>query len=423
MKVYAFDLLPWPYLDRPSYYPDPNALFDPARGTQVYAEHLEQMALYEEYGFDAICMNEHHSKPYGLMPSPNIIAAALTQRTKHIKIGILGNLPALHGHPVRLAEEIAMLDCMSGGRIISGFVRGVPQEYLAMGVPLGEARERLNEAWDLVIKAWTTHEPFAWHGKYWSYDHVSIWPRPLQQPHPPIVLPADSDEGLDTAARRRVPTGVAYRSLERSRLIFDKYRAAATRHGWTPTAEHCHVLRHIYVAETNARAREEAQPHLDYFWQSLLSYHRGSMKLFGQSPAPRPAVIRAAEDIPFYEFEFDFTQAQGLTFVGDPDYRDARDQDAHEGAGRRRDHGPVPVREPAARAGAQEHRAVREDRPAGAQARVRGEPSPFSPPARQPPSVARARSSRLRDRASHEGSRGRSPRRWARPACEPRDRS
>ena len=277
MKVYAFDLLPWPYLDRPSYYPDPNALFDPARGTQVYAEHLEQMALYEEYGFDAICMNEHHSKPYGLMPSPNIIAAALTQRTKHIKIGILGNLPALHGHPVRLAEEIAMLDCMSGGRIISGFVRGVPQEYLAMGVPLGEARERLNEAWDLVIKAWTTHEPFAWHGKYWSYDHVSIWPRPLQQPHPPIVLPADSDEGLDTAARRRVPTGVAYRSLERSRLIFDKYRAAAARHGWTPTAEHCHVLRHIYVAETNARAREEAQPHLDYFWQSLLSYHRGSM--------------------------------------------------------------------------------------------------------------------------------------------------
>ena len=212
-----------------------------------------------------------------------------------------------------------MLDCMSGGRIISGFVRGVPQEYLAMGVPLGEARERLNEAWDLVIKAWTTHEPFAWHGKYWSYDHVSIWPRPLQQPHPPIVLPADSDEGLDTAARRRVPTGVAYRSLERSRLIFDKYRAAATRHGWTVTPEHCHVLRHIYVAETNARAREEAQPHLDYFWQSLLSYHRGSMKLFGQSPAPRPAVVRAAEDIPFYEFEFDFTQAQGLTFVGDPD--------------------------------------------------------------------------------------------------------
>jgi Luciferase-like monooxygenase len=84
MKIYAFDLLPWPYLEAPSYYPDPNALFDPARAQQVYAEHLEQMALYEEYGFDAICMNEHHSKPYGLMPSPNIVAAALIQRTRRI---------------------------------------------------------------------------------------------------------------------------------------------------------------------------------------------------------------------------------------------------------------------------------------------------------------------------------------------------
>lgn len=173
MRVYAFDLLPWPYLDEPSYYPDPNALFDPVRGRQVYAEHLEQMALYERYGFEAVCINEHHSKPYGLMPSPNIIAAALTQRTERIKIGILGNLAALHAHPVRLAEEIAMLDVLSGGRIISGFVRGVPQEYLALSGSLPDARERLQEAWDLVVKAWTTHEPFAWEGKYFHYDHVS----------------------------------------------------------------------------------------------------------------------------------------------------------------------------------------------------------------------------------------------------------
>jgi alkanesulfonate monooxygenase SsuD/methylene tetrahydromethanopterin reductase-like flavin-dependent oxidoreductase (luciferase family) len=221
-----------------------------------------------------------------------------------------------------------MLDCMSGGRIISGFVRGVPQEYLALGIPLAEARARLAEAWDLIVKAWTTHEPFPWRGKYWSYDHVSIWPRPLQQPHPPIVLPADSEEGLETAARRRVPTGVAYRSLARSKAIFDTYRAFAARHGWTPTPEHCLVLRHIYVAETNARAREEAEPHLDYFWGRLLSYHRGSMKLLGQSPPARPSIVRSAEEIPFHEFDFDLTQKEGLTFVGDPDYV-AREIRAH----------------------------------------------------------------------------------------------
>jgi alkanesulfonate monooxygenase SsuD/methylene tetrahydromethanopterin reductase-like flavin-dependent oxidoreductase (luciferase family) len=276
--------------------------------------------MFEDCGFDAVCMNEHHAKPYGLMPSPNLIAAALTQRTQRIKIGIIGNLPALHGHPVRLAEEIAMLDCMSGGRIISGFVRGVPQEYLALSSPLEDARPRLGEAWDLIVKAWTTHEPFEWRGKYFNYDRVSIWPRPVQQPHPPIVLPADSDEGIETAASRRVPTGVAYRSLARTKVIFDRYRAAAARHGWTPAHDHCLVLRHVYVAETNARAREEAEPHLDYFWQKLLSYHRGSMKLFGQTPPARPSIVRSAEELPLYEFDFDLTQKEGLTFVGDAEY-------------------------------------------------------------------------------------------------------
>src|SRR6266850_4627687 len=239
-----------------------------------------------------------------VMRSPNLMAAAIAQRTKRIKIGVFGNLAALHAHPVRLAEETAMLDVMSGGRLISGFVRGVPQEYLALSVPISEARERLNEAWDLIVKAWTTHEPFDWRGKYWHYDRVSIWPRPLQQPHPPIMMPADSDEGLETAARRRVGTGVAYRSVGRAKVAFEKYRAFAARHGWTPGPEHCHLLRNVYVAETNQRARDEAEEHLHYMFQRLLSYHRGSMKLLGQSPPRRPAEIRSAEDLPFYEMDF-----------------------------------------------------------------------------------------------------------------------
>src|SRR5439155_1667967 len=143
-------------------------------GRKVYDEHFRQMELYEECGYDAICINEHHAKPYGLMPSPNLIAAVLTQRTKRIKIGIFGNLPALHAHPLRLAEEVAMLDVMSGGRVISGFVRGVPQEFLAYSIPLADARPRMTEAWDLVVKAWTEREPFAWRGKYFDYDRGSM---------------------------------------------------------------------------------------------------------------------------------------------------------------------------------------------------------------------------------------------------------
>lgn len=335
MQVYAFDLMPWPHLEAASCYPDPNSLYDPRLGQRFYDEHLRQMEMYEAHGYDAICINEHHAKPYGLMPSPNLVAAALIQRTHHIKIGILGNLPALHAHPVRLAEEIAMLDVMSGGRIISGFVRGVPQEYLALSVPLSQARERLEEAWDLIVKAWTTREPFDWRGKYWSYDRVCIWPRPLQQPHPPIVLPADSDEGLELAARRRVPTGAAYRSVARCRTIFDKYREFASKHGWRPGPQHFHLLRNVYVAETNQRARQEAEEHLHYMFQKLLSYHRGSMKLLGQSPPPRPAEIRSAEDLPFYEFDFDLCQKEGLSIIGDPDYvtREIQAQMRELGAG------------------------------------------------------------------------------------------
>ena len=185
------------------------------------------------------------------------------------------------------------------------------------------------------MKAWTTREPFEWRGKYWSYDCVCIWPRPLQQPHPPIVLPADSDEGLETAARCRVPTGVAYRSLARSRTTFDKYRAFAAKHGWRPGPEHCHLLRNVYVAETNQRAREESEAHLHYMFQKLLSYHRGSMKLLGQSPLPRPAEICAAEDLPLYELDFDLCQKEGISIIGDPDYvtREIQAQMRELGAG------------------------------------------------------------------------------------------
>jgi alkanesulfonate monooxygenase SsuD/methylene tetrahydromethanopterin reductase-like flavin-dependent oxidoreductase (luciferase family) len=149
------------------------------------------------------------------------------------------------------------------------------------------------------------------------------------------MMPADSDEGLETAARRRVPTGVAYRSVGRARTAFDKYRAFAARHGWTPGPEHCHLLRNVYVAETNQRARAEAEDHLHYMFRKLLSYHRGSMKLLGQSPPPRPAEIRTAEDLPFYEMDFDLLQKEGLSIIGDPEYvtREIRAQMRELGAG------------------------------------------------------------------------------------------
>ncbi len=335
MRIYAFDLMPWPYLDKPSIYPDPNHLFDPAKGHELYQQHLDQIAFIEDCGFDAICFNEHHSAPYGLMPSPNLMAAAVAQRTSRMKIGIFGNLPALHAHPVRLAEEIAMLDVMSGGRIVSGFVRGVTREFLAYNVPIDDARARVGEAWDLITKAWTEREPFAWHGDYFNYDNVCIWPRPLQQPHPPIVFPAESDAGLELAASHQVPTGAAYRSTAACLEIFERYRKTAERHGWTPKPEDHLLLRNVFVAETNEKAREQAEAHLHYFWQWLLSYHQGIMQMQGQTLPARPAVVNRAEDLPFWEFDYDLCQREGLSIIGDPDtvIRELRSQSETLGCG------------------------------------------------------------------------------------------
>src|SRR5438270_9734196 len=92
------------------------------------------MAYCKELGFDGVVFNEHHYSAYGTMPSPNLIASALSQRTKKIKIGVLGNILPLRNHPVRVAEEYAMIDCLSGGRLIAGFVRGIPPEYIWYGV-------------------------------------------------------------------------------------------------------------------------------------------------------------------------------------------------------------------------------------------------------------------------------------------------
>ena len=326
MEIYAFDLMPWPHLKERSEYPDPNSLYDPAIGHHLYQEHLQQLCSFEEYGFDAICINEHHSSPYGSMPSPNIIAAILSQLTSTIKIAICGNLPALHAHPVRLAEEIAMLDVLSGGRIISGFVRGVAREYLAYSVNLDDAREMMEESWDLIIKAWTEREPFAWHGKFYHYDRVCIWPRPLQQPHPPIIMPAESPGSQEIAARRRAPSGTAYRSIEQSKKILDNYRALCRKHGWEPQASDVTVLRNIYVADSNAKAREEAKEHADYFWQKLLSWHRGVMRIQGQDPdaegSPTSALDAASPqyDRPFWQVDYDYSNETGQSICGDPDF-------------------------------------------------------------------------------------------------------
>src|SRR6266446_1639663 len=210
MRVFAFDLLPYPeHLDHLKVdgelpYPLPKRHFRPDLAVQNYRDPLDAWVRMEELGFDGIGFNEHHTSPYGLMTSPTLMAAAAAQHTQRIKLLIYGNLLPIH-EPLRLAEELAMLDCLSNGRLISGFARGIPREHRAYGVDMAQSRACFEEAFDIITRAWT-EEIFSYDGVFWSYKDVAIWPRPVQRPHPEIWIPiVGSKESIEFAGRHDIP--------------------------------------------------------------------------------------------------------------------------------------------------------------------------------------------------------------------------
>ena len=278
MRVFVFDLTPYKeHLDHLKVgaelpWPLPRRHFEPRVAVDTYAEHLAAWEAMDRLGYDGVGFNEHHTSPYGLMNSPNLMAASAAQRTKRIKLLIYGNLLPLH-EPLRLAEELAMLDCLSNGRIVSGFARGIPREYNVYRVPLSESRDRFEEAWEIIRRAWT-EEVFSFSGKYWSYEDVAIWPRPVQQPHPPVWVPVSgSQETIEWAGRHDVPITpglVPTRGLRED--IIRYYARCLAEHGHRITPDHLIIQASAYVADSKARAVAEAGPYTLYFTRTLFSH-------------------------------------------------------------------------------------------------------------------------------------------------------
>jgi len=278
MKVFVFDLLPYAeHLDhlregRELPWPLPKRHFKPDVAVRTYAEHLTAWEALDRLGYDGVAFNEHHTSPYGLMNSPNLLAASAAQRTKRLRLLMYGNLLPLHD-PLRLAEELAMLDCLSNGRIVSGFARGIPREHNVYRVPLADSRARFEEAWEIIRRAWT-EEVFSYTGKFWSYEDVAIWPRPVQQPHPPVWVPVTgSKETIEWAARHDMPiTPGLLPHLGLREDIIRYYARCLAEHGHRLTADHLIVQSTAYVADSKARAVKEAGPYLLYFNQTLFSH-------------------------------------------------------------------------------------------------------------------------------------------------------
>ncbi len=241
----------------------PNTHFDPEKAHVLYNQYHEQYALADEVGFDGIMTNEHHSAYWCMKPAANLDAAVICKVTKRVKIAILGNVISVND-PVRMAEEIAMLDCYSGGRIISGFVRGTAVESIQGGIDPTLNRERFEEAHDLIIKCWTTPGPFRYEGKHYHYRAVNPWVLPIQKPHPDIWFPGNaSPESVVWAARHRHPYMNLGALIDLTDWLRKIYIQTAREEGFRAGPEHFGYLLRALVADTDEKAQEIGR---DFMW-------------------------------------------------------------------------------------------------------------------------------------------------------------
>ncbi len=280
MKILWFHLMPYTDLPEdfrqknPSVWVDIDSrLFDPTKAHRMYNEFLDELEFAAQLGFDGICVNEHHSNGYGLMPSPNLMAAALARRTRDTALCVLGNSLALYNPPTRVAEEFAMLDCISGGRLIAGFPVGTPMDTcFAYGQNPSTLRARYYEAHDLIVKAWTTPEPFVWNGRYNKQRYVNVWPRPVQKPRPPIWIPGGGS--VETwrwcAEVDHVYAYLSYFGYQQGMATMMGFWNEMKKLGKDRNPFHAGFLQFVGVAETREEALRMYKEPAEYFYGRCL---------------------------------------------------------------------------------------------------------------------------------------------------------
>ncbi len=293
MKICFFHLMPYRFLPddfehryRSVWVDVPHSLFDAEKTHALYNEFLDELEFADQVGFDGVCVNEHHNNAYGLMPSPNLMAAALTRRTSDAAIVVLGNSLAAYNPPLRVAEEFAMLDLISGGRLVAGFPVGTSMDMnFAYGINPATLRERYYEAHDLVIQAWTRPEVFAFNGKYTQVRYANIWPLPLQKPHPPVWIPGGGSlETWEWTARQDyVYCYLSYFGYKRGQATMDGFWKAIRSLDADDNPYRAGFLQLVCVSETDEQAERDYYPHVHYFYQKCLNVWEG----FAEAPGYR----------------------------------------------------------------------------------------------------------------------------------------
>jgi alkanesulfonate monooxygenase SsuD/methylene tetrahydromethanopterin reductase-like flavin-dependent oxidoreductase (luciferase family) len=323
MRTWYFSENAYPYLPDPSTYESirvslPNKHFDPKVGSELYKRYFDEWELADELGLD-LMVNEHHQTATNLNPSAAVATAVLARITKKGRLLILGNPIANRRDPIRVAEEMAMIDNYSAGRLECGFVRGVPYESAAANANPVRMVDRFWESHDLIVKAWTSHEgPFNWEGRYFNYRQVNIWPRPYQQPHPPIWITSTTTNQITRIAEHNYVAATFLTGYEQTKTIFDAYRAKRTEMGQTTAEDRLAYAALIYVGETDEEGFAGARKLLWY-----LSANKVPLEF--RNPPGYASLPTAAKLLKGAPTAFDRSAPlealieQGVVFAGTPD--------------------------------------------------------------------------------------------------------
>jgi alkanesulfonate monooxygenase SsuD/methylene tetrahydromethanopterin reductase-like flavin-dependent oxidoreductase (luciferase family) len=246
----------------------PNSQYDPRVGYELYERHLRSMTRAAQLGFDGLAINEHHSMAYSMSPTVGLLAARYVTATESIPIMVAGT-PINLQYPNRVAEEYALLDVMSGGRMEYAFPLGTGMEYWANEGTVNPttARQRFRESLDVILKAWTEDGPMRYDGDFYTYRYLNVWPKPLQKPYPRcFIVGTGSEETVQLAVDYGMGYSIVFVPIKNQLRAFDRLRELAAERGRTVVPDDLIIVVMAYVADSNAEAVREARPHIESFF-------------------------------------------------------------------------------------------------------------------------------------------------------------
>lgn len=297
----------------------PNKFYDPERGYELYQRYLQELVLADRLGYDAIVVNEHHNTAYSMMAAPNLIASAIIPQTRNAKICVWGTPPNLE-YPNRLAEEYAMLDVMSEGRLEVAFPLGTGMEYWANPINPTTARERHKESIAIILQAWTQDGPTKFFGEFYTYRFLNPWPRPYQKPHPPCyIVGTGSPETVELAAELGFGYSAVFVTKQRALELNRKLRERASSYGRTIRPDQLPLGVITYVAETKQKAEDEGIEHIRYFFEDALRTTPEFLAPPGYLSIEQLKMRAALADKLHGKFDFDAVNEAFFCAVGTPD--------------------------------------------------------------------------------------------------------